>query len=127
MRSKTYLLIALCGLLLLADACTRNAKQVATTTATKATPQHTYTKKGSVREITIWPEDVQFPEGPGKTEFVSYCGICHSLRYITEQPDFPRKTWETEVHKMVERYNAPIDSATCAKITDYLVGIKGKK
>lgn len=129
--ARTYLLIALCSLLALAEACTRNAKQAEASAIppapAKTSPQHTFSQKGSVREMTIWPEEVSFPEGPGKTEFVSYCGICHSLRYITEQPDFPRKTWEAEVHKMIEKYSAPIDSLTGVKITDYIMTVRGKK
>lgn len=87
--------------------------------------EHTFSVKGSVREINIWPETPEFPEHPGKAEFVSYCGICHSLKYITAQPDFPRTIWEHEVSKMVVKYNAPIDSVNCAKIVDYLMKIKG--
>ena len=80
---------------------------------------------GSVHEMTLNPYAAEFPEHPGKTEFVSYCGICHSLKYISMQPDFPRKTWDAEVHKMVEKYGAPIDSTISRKIVDYLVTIKG--
>ncbi|GAA4463880.1 hypothetical protein GCM10023093_13170 [Nemorincola caseinilytica] len=130
MRARTYLLIALCGLLPLADACTRNGQAdvpAPEERVNKTTPQHTFSQKGSVRQMTIWPEEVAMPDGPGKTEFTSYCGICHSLRYVTEQPDFPRKTWEAEVQKMVEKYGAPIDSATCTKIVDYLMTVKGQK
>jgi len=88
--------------------------------------KHTYTEKGSVREMTIQPEEMEFPEHDGKTEFVSYCGICHSLKYITAQPAFPRKTWEAEVHKMIEKYGAPVDSIKSRKIVDYLVAINGR-
>jgi len=84
-----------------------------------------YTAKGSIQEMVIEPETVTFPEHAGKAEFESYCGICHSLKYITMQPDFPRKTWDAEVHKMIEKYGAPIDSVTGKKIVDYLVAIKG--
>ncbi len=109
-------------LLLVAHGCRQPQKQ-----EIEKKPEHTFTVKGSVREINIWPETIEFPEHPGKTEFVSYCGICHSLKYITAQPDFPRKTWEHEVEKMVVKYNAPIDSATCLKIVDYLMKIKGRQ
>lgn len=125
-RRKTYLIVLLCCLLLLADACVR--KEAAPAAAPPAQkPQHTFTQKGSVSEITIWPEDVSFPEGAGKAEFVAYCGICHSLRYITTQPSFPRKTWEAEIHKMIEKYGAPIDSINSGKIVDYLVSVKGRE
>ncbi len=77
--------------------------------------------------MKISPEVTEFPDHEGKAEFVSYCAMCHSLRYITAQPDFPRKTWEAELTKMVVKYKAPIDSITGKKIVDYLVTIKGIK
>lgn len=93
-----------------------------------AAPVHTFSVTGSVREINITPENTtNFPDNPGKAEFTSYCAMCHSLRYITQQPDFPQEIWEAEVSKMVVKYNAPIDSATCKKIISYLVSIKGIK
>lgn len=89
-------------------------------------PQHTYSQCGTVQEMVIQPEEMKFPDGDGKAEFVSYCAICHSLRYIVTQPNFSRATWTAEVHKMTEKYGAPIDSATSSKIVDYLVAIKGE-
>ncbi len=88
---------------------------------------HTFSVMGSVREMNIVPDAVDFPEHEGKSEFMSYCAICHSLRHISMQPDFSRAIWDEEVHKMVIKYNAPIDSATCKKIVDYLVAVKGEK
>ena len=79
---------------------------------------------GGVREMTLDPANIDFPEHPGKKEFVAYCGICHSLKYISMQPNFPRKTWDAEVHKMVEKFGAPIDSNISKKIVDYLVEVK---
>ena len=91
------------------------------------TPSGTFSVNGSIREMTITPETPDFPEKPGKTEFTNYCGICHSLRYITMQPDFPKKTWAAEVSKMIVKYKAPIDSVTAGKIVDYLVSVKAKQ
>ena len=90
-------------------------------------PENTYSVKGSVHEMNIWPETVDFPEHEGKGEFMSYCSVCHSLKYITMQPDFPRKTWEAEVNKMITKFKAPIDSNTAIKIIDYLAAVKSKK
>ena len=64
-------------------------------------------------------------EGEGKKEFIANCGICHSLRYISMQPAFPRKTWDAEIHKMIVKYKAPVDSLVAVKIADYLTKIKG--
>ncbi len=89
--------------------------------------EHSFSVNGSVREIKIHPENPDFPEHEGKAEFVSYCAICHSLKFISMQPDFPRKTWEAEVTKMIVKYKAPIDSVVSRKIIDYLVAIKSKE
>jgi len=93
---------------------------------TQARPVNTFSVKGSVREMVINPETPEFPEHEGKAEFVSYCAICHSLKYISMQPNFSAKTWDAEVHKMVEKFGAPIDSTVSKKIVAYLVAIKGK-
>ncbi len=126
-RIKKYtagFIVIPCGMLFLVLGC-NNQPVVPVQNAAASTPQHTFTQKGAVREITIQPENQEFPEHEGKAEFVSYCGICHSLRYITMQPAFPRKTWEAEVHKMVEKYGAPIDSTNSRKVVDYLMAING--
>lgn len=124
MRVKGYCLVVISASFALAGiGCGRKeaaAKPDKNTTA----PQQTFTVKGSVREMTLTPGTVEFPEHAGKQEFTSYCGICHSLKYISQQPDFPRKTWEAEVNKMVVKYKAPIDSVNCKKIVEYLIAIK---
>ena len=91
-------------------------------------PENTFAITGSVHELTLYPDPPPaFPEHEGKAEFTSYCGICHSLKYITMQPDFSAKTWNAEVTKMITKYHAPIDSVNAKKITGYLIAIKGKK
>ncbi|MBC7554681.1 MAG: hypothetical protein H7257_11950 [Taibaiella sp.] len=87
--------------------------------------EHSFTLKGSVRQMFIMPEEPEFPEGEGKKEFIANCGICHSLRYISMQPAFPRKIWDAEIHKMIVKYKAPVDSLVAVKIADYLTKIKG--
>jgi hypothetical protein len=123
-KTTAYLLAILCSTLLAAYGCRQPSKPIAPPVSTA--PQHTFSQNGSVREMNIWPENMEFPEREGKAEFVSYCGICHSLKYITAQPAFSRTTWEAEVHKMTEKYGAPIDSAISHKIVDYLVAINGE-
>jgi mono/diheme cytochrome c family protein len=68
-----------------------------------------------------------FPPGPGQELFMNRCGVCHSLRYVTMQPDFPRKTWSKEVDKMIHTYGAHITKEEAEQITEYLWTIKGKK
>lgn len=89
------------------------------------TDASTFVIKGSVREMHIGLENPQFPDHDGKSEFVSYCSMCHSLKYISMQPNFPAKVWNAEVTKMIAKYKAPIDTVTGKKIAAYLVTIKG--
>jgi mono/diheme cytochrome c family protein len=84
-----------------------------------------FSANGTVREITLFPDEPVFPDAEGKNLFISNCGICHSLRYTSMQPNFPRKTWEAVVNKMRTKYSASIDSAVAVKIVDYLVRVKG--
>ena len=88
--------------------------------------ENTFSVKGSVREMTLSLETPQFPEHDGRSEFVSYCAMCHSLKYISMQPDFSPKIWGAEVTKMIAKYKAPIDSVTAKKIVEYLVAVKGQ-
>lgn len=92
-----------------------------------AKPESTFIQNGSVKEINIMSDEPDFPEGKGRSAFISNCSQCHSLRYILMQPDFPRKIWQAEVDKMLHKYNAQIDSTVAVKIVDYLVTIKGVK
>ena len=120
MYRKTRYLLFVAGIaFLVPNGCTRTKQ------ATENKPENTFSIKGSVREMNIYPaETPPFPEHEGKAEFVSYCGICHTLKYISMQPNFPPKTWEAEVNKMVAKYHAPIDSVNSKKIVAYLVAIK---
>lgn len=89
--------------------------------------EQTYTRQGNVQEMNITPVAVNFPDYEGKAEFSSYCQVCHSLKFISNQPNFPEKVWSEEVHKMIEKFGAPIDSVTSAKIVKYLTHIKGER
>ncbi len=82
--------------------------------------------KGSVHSINLEYHDPNFSDQEGKDLFVANCTICHTLRYISMQPDFPRKTWKAEVTKMVEKFGAPILPENAEKIVNYLNKIKGK-
>lgn len=77
-----------------------------------------------VRKIDLPFHDPIFPAGRGRKQFMVSCTICHSLRYVTMQPDFPRKTWEKTVDKMIKTYGAHITQNEAQEIVDYLVSIK---
>jgi hypothetical protein len=80
-----------------------------------------------VKEIELDYHAPDLPPGPGQDEFATQCVICHSPRYVINQPSFPRKTWAAEVHKMVKCYGAPIDPQQEKVIVDYLVSWHGKE
>jgi cytochrome c5 len=67
----------------------------------------------------------ELPEGPGKESYAANCILCHTPRYVTMQPAFPRKVWTAEVEKMKKVYGAPIDDAKMPEIVNYLVSIRG--
>ena len=120
-KYPAYILLVICFTVLVAYGCNKRQGEV-----TK-TPENTFSINGSVREMNLYPDPPPvFPEHEGKAEFVSYCAICHSLKYISSQPDFPPKTWAAEVNKMIAKYHAPVDSVTAKKIVAYLVAVKSK-
>ncbi|HEX5154571.1 MAG TPA: hypothetical protein VFW07_24160 [Parafilimonas sp.] len=70
--------------------------------------------------------EASLPNAPGAEAFRMNCMICHSERYIQMQPEFPGKTWEKIVDKMIKSYGAPIADSTSQTIVNYLTTIKGK-
>ncbi len=126
LKKTQFIFIAtLCCLFLVLHSCTQQ-KQPDIAKPADENP-NTFTVKGSVREIFINHDEPDFPEAEGKEIFTSTCTMCHTLRYISIQPNFPHKTWEAEVNKMITKFHAPIDSVRAGKIVNYLVTIKGVK
>ncbi len=83
----------------------------------------------SGKSIMLVPASNQFsfPEGPGRRVFLNRCSVCHSLRYISMQPEFSKEVWEKEVEKMIKVWGAHITEAEGKEIVSYLTQIKGKK
>jgi cytochrome c5 len=65
------------------------------------------------------------PEAKGLTTVNAACVICHSTRYISMQPQLPRKTWAATVDKMRKTFGAPMSDEQAAEVVEYLVTIKG--
>jgi hypothetical protein len=63
---------------------------------------------------------VELKPGAGMETTERYCGICHSLDYITMQPQFPREKWNAIVDKMIKVMGAPIPNEDAKVIVDYL-------
>lgn len=75
----------------------------------------------SVYQVSAYPQyPVELVDGEGRAETASFCGLCHSTRYITMQPPLPAATWEVEVTKMRKTLGAPIPDASAALIVKYL-------
>jgi sulfite dehydrogenase (cytochrome) subunit B len=79
------------------------------------------------KSITIPHDEPYLPPLPGHDAFVSNCVICHTPRYISGQPNFPRAVWTAEVNKMIKVYGAPIAQADVAAIVNYLVAWNGQE
>ncbi len=78
------------------------------------------TKEGSKRSISLPAPSVFLKDGPGMDETRRYCGICHSLDYITTQQKFPKVKWQGVVNKMIKTYGAPIPDKDAKIIVDYI-------
>ncbi|HYA88150.1 MAG TPA: hypothetical protein VEI57_13935 [Nitrospirota bacterium] len=76
--------------------------------------------KDAIHSIELPAIQVQLNPGPGLDKVSSLCSTCHTLRYITMQPAFPRATWTAEVNKMIKVMGAPINEEDAKTIIDYL-------
>jgi len=79
----------------------------------------------TLHTLRLPSEDVTLPDLPGRSKVTSACAVCHTPRYVLDQPPLPRKTWEAEVEKMRKTYGAPVADEDVAAIVDYLVAIRG--
>jgi hypothetical protein len=68
---------------------------------------------------------VELKPGAGMETTERYCSICHSLDYITMQPQFPRAKWNAIVNKMIKVMGAPIPDEDARVIADYLAAQYG--
>lgn len=107
----------------------RSGREASTAPAAAAPqiPLVKLTELKPVSDIELEYHMPDMPPGPGHEQFVTQCVVCHSPRYVLNQPVFPRKTWKTEVHKMVAAYGAPITPPEEAQIVNYLVSWHGKE
>jgi mono/diheme cytochrome c family protein len=80
-----------------------------------------------VKNIELAYHQPDLPPGPGHDQLAAQCVICHSPRYVLDQPIFPRKTWTSEVQKMVKAYGAMITPDEQKQIVNYLVYWHGKE
>ena|SRR5215467_15020822 len=77
--------------------------------------------------VDLPADDSQFPGGARADAINNNCLACHSADMVLNQPARPKATWETEVHKMINAYKAPVEAVDVAPIVDYLADTKGAK
>lgn len=66
-------------------------------------------------------ETIQLADAPGRDITAASCAICHSLDYLSmNAPLMNRAAWEKSIHKMVDRFGAPISPENLQVILDYL-------
>ena len=94
---------------------------------THSMPVSQLTEGTSVKDIKLEYHQPDLPPGPGRDQFAAQCLVCHSPRYVLDQPVFPRKVWTAEVQKMVKAYGAMITPDEQKEIVDYLVYWHGKE
>lgn len=66
-------------------------------------------------------EIITLPDGPGHDLVTTGCAICHSLDYIQmNAPVMTKARWEATVHKMIDKFGAPISNEDAQVIVNYL-------
>ncbi len=80
-----------------------------------------------VKTITLPAETTTLKPGKGAELTTAYCMMCHSVEYITTQPEMPRKFWEAAVLKMKDKFGAPVPDASVQELVDYLTAAYGKE
>jgi mono/diheme cytochrome c family protein len=64
---------------------------------------------------------VQLVDGPGRELTAGVCVTCHSLDYIPmNAPVMNRGSWDKSVHKMIDKFGAPIRPEDVSAIVAYL-------
>lgn len=95
------------------------------TQAAQPAPQSRLTLKSVSIDLPFGTR--MFPGGDKADAINNNCLTCHSAGMVLNQPDMPRAAWETEVHKMINVYKAPIAEDNVPAIVAYLVSTKGTK
>jgi mono/diheme cytochrome c family protein len=71
--------------------------------------------------VTAGEESIQLIDAPGRELTTGSCVTCHSLDYIPmNAPLMSRGSWEKTVHKMIDKFGAPIRPEDVDEIIAYL-------
>src|SRR2546423_247118 len=71
-------------------------------------------------DIQLPSETGAFKQDVGAEIANGQCLTCHSVEYVTMQPQFARAFWKGSVQKMQQKYGAPITDAQVEPLVDYL-------
>jgi len=73
------------------------------------------------RPAAAGEETIGLTDAPGREITVASCGVCHSLDYLPMNAAVMNHAgWEKSIHKMVDRFGAPISAENVQVILDYL-------
>jgi hypothetical protein len=86
-----------------------------------------YGDADTVRSINLPEIRTELKRGDGREKVETLCSICHSLDYITMQPEFPKKKWTAIVDKMINVMGAPINEKDKEIIVTYLAAQYGSE
>jgi hypothetical protein len=66
-------------------------------------------------------ETIQLIDAPGRINTSVRCVTCHSLDYIPmNAPVMNRGSWEKSIHKMIDKFGAPLRQQDVDEILNYL-------
>jgi sulfite dehydrogenase len=73
------------------------------------------------RTVAAGEESIHLCDAPAAALTSASCATCHSLDYIPmNAPVMNRASWEKTVHKMIDKFGAPIRPEDVPAILDYL-------
>lgn len=101
-------------------------QEPATNAATADAGKDAFSIASSVTRIELPHDDPPAPLGPHREEFRVACTVCHSPRLVFTQPLLAEKQWTKVVHKMVDKYGAPLSGDAEKRIVQYLVSVHGR-
>jgi cytochrome c5 len=71
--------------------------------------------------VTAAEESIRLIDAPGRDLTAATCGTCHSLDYIPmNAPVMTHASWEKSVHKMIDKFGAPVRPEDVDPIIAYL-------
>ena len=79
-----------------------------------------YAQGKSVKQITLPNIQTELARGDGREKVETLCNICHSVDYITMQPQGTKAQWTATVFKMRKLFGAPVSDANADVIIKYL-------